>query len=110
MTRTFFYSHLIEIESLIVELDQLDLSQEQKAHLIGLIDSSLHHTILDAVFSELSPQDKKIFINHLKEDDHIKIWKFLNEKVDSVEEKIKKTADDLKNELHKDLKEAKKHK
>ena len=106
MNKTFFYTHLIEIESIIVELDKLDLSDEQKAHLAGLIDSSLHHTILDAVLSELSPQDKKVFLNHLKEDDHSKIWKFLNEKVDNIEEKVKKAADDLKLQLRKDLKEA----
>lgn len=101
-----FYSHLIEIESIIIELDKLDLSMEQKQHLTSLVDSSLHHTILDAVLSELSDADKKVFLNHLKENNHSKIWKFLNEKVDAVEEKIKKTADDLKTELHKDLKEA----
>lgn len=100
-----FYSHLIEIESIAVELDKLDLSHEQKVHLAGLTDSSLHHTILDAVLSELSVSDKKIFLNHLKEGDHGKIWQFLNEKIDKVEEKIKKAADSLKLELHKDLKE-----
>lgn len=102
-----FYTHLIEIESIIVELDKLDLSEEQKIHLTGLIDSSLHQTILDAVLSELSPQDKRAFLQSLKEDDQGKIWEFLNEKVDNIEDKIKKSADDLKEELKKDLKEAK---
>lgn len=106
MSKTFFYSHLIEIESIIIELDKLDLSSEQKAHLTGLIDSSLHHTVVDAVLSQLDPQDKKAFLQSLKEDDNDKIWKFLNEKVGSIEEKIKKAADDLKSELHEDLKEA----
>lgn len=108
--KNFFYSHLIEIESIIVELDKLDLSKEQKLHLTGLIDSSLHHTILDAVLSELTPADKRVFLNHLQEDDQSKVWEFLNEKVDHIEDKIKKVADDLKEELKKDLKEAhKKH-
>jgi len=105
-----FYSHLVEIESVIVELDKLDLSPEQKKRLTKLIDSSLHHMILDAVLSQLTKQDKIVFLNHLREDDHGKLWKFLNIKIDSVEEKIKKTIEDLKNELHKDLDKAKKHK
>lgn len=104
---SFFYSHLIQIESVVTELDKLDLSSEQKVHLASLIDSSLHHTILDAVLSELEPADKKVFLNHLKEENKDKIWQFLNEKVDNIEGKIKKAADDLTNELHKDLKEAK---
>lgn len=107
MSKTFFYSDLIEIESIIIELDKLDLSNEQKAHLADLIDSSLHHVILDAVLTELSPQDKRVFFNHLKENDHSKIWTFLNGKIDHIEDKIKKVAEDLRLKMHKDLKEAK---
>lgn len=106
MSKTFFYSHLTHIESIIVELDKLDLPKEQKLHLAGLIDSSLHHTILDTVLSELSPQEKQVFVTHLREDNHSEIWKFLNEKVENIEDKIKKAAEDLKTKLHADLKEA----
>lgn len=102
----YFYSHLIEIESIVMELGKMDLTKEQKIHLTGLIDSSLHHMILDAVLSELVPSDKKVFLNHLEENDHSKIWNFLNDHVDKIEEKIKKTAEELKQEIHKDLKEA----
>ena len=109
-----FYSHLIEVDSIILELDQMDLSYEEKLHLTNLIDSSIHHSVLDAILSELSTADKRVFMQHLNQGDHdeqssssSKIWKFLNDKVDGVEEKIKKAADDLKMELHKDLKEAK---
>lgn len=105
-----FYTHLIEIESITVELDKLDLTDEQKIHLSGLVDSSLHHAILDAILSELSQEDKRVFFNHLKEEDHSKIWQFLNGKVNNIEDKIRKTADDLKSELKKDLKEAGKKK
>lgn len=105
-----FYTYLIEIESLVVELDKLDLSNEQKLHLSQLVDSSLHHTILDAILSELSEDDKKIFLRYVHEDDHQKIWTFLNEKTDNIEEKIKKVVEDLKIELHKDIKKAKQEK
>lgn len=103
-----WYSHLIEVESIIIELDQMDLSHEEKLHLAKLVDSSLHHTVLDAVLSELSDSDKRKFVSHLNENNHDKIWKFLNEKVDNVEIKIKKVAEQLKKGLAKDLKEAKK--
>lgn len=104
----YFYSHLIEIESIIVELDKLDLSKEQKVHLTSLIDSSLHHTILDVILSQLNDQEKRVFMQHLTEGIHDKIWKFLNDKVDGVEDKIKKAAQDLKVKLHEDVKKAKK--
>lgn len=105
---TFFYTHLIEVESVISELDKLDLTPEQKVHLTSLIDSSLHHTILDALLSELTPEDKRVFLSHLREGEHSKIWKFLNSRVDNIEGIIKKAAEDLKTELKKDLKETKK--
>lgn len=103
-----WYTHLIEIESIIIELDKMELSKEEKLHLAHLINSSLHHVVLDAVLSQLQEQDKAVFIRHLNEDDHDKIWKFLNEKVEGIEDRIKKVADQLIEELKKDLKEAKK--
>lgn len=102
----FFYSHLVEIESIILELDKLNLTDEQRHHLASLVDSSIHHTIMDAILSELADHDKRVFLQHLNENNNDKIWKFLNGKVDNIEDKIKKAADDLKKELHKDLKEA----
>lgn len=103
----YFYSHLIGIETLTSNLDELDLSDEEKLHLASLLDSSMHHTIMDAIFSELSDQDKRKFTHHLTEGNHDKIWNFLNERVEKIEEKIKKAADSLKVELHKDIEEAK---
>lgn len=103
-----FYSHLIEIDSIIVRLDEMGLSKEEKLHLAHLVDSSLHHTILDAVLSQLKDEDKRVFIAHLNDGNHDKIWKFLNEKISEVEMKIKKAAESLKSQLEKDLKEAEK--
>lgn len=103
----YFYSHLIEIKSVLEKLDKLDLHYEQKVHLTSLIDSSLHHTILDAILSHLNPQDKRVFIQHVTIGDHNEIWKFLNEKIDGVEDKIKKVAEDLKIQLHEDINKAK---
>lgn len=102
----YFYQHLIEIESIAIELDKLDLSKEQKLHLASLVDSNLHHTILDAILSELAEEDKKVFLSHIKSEDNEKAWQLLNDKVSNIEDKIKKVAEDLKEELHKDLKEA----
>lgn len=99
-----FYSRIIEIESVIFELDKLDLSTDEKIHLATLIDSNLHQTILDTILSELSNSDKEIFFTHLNKNDHDKIWQHLIEKVENIEGKIKKAAEDLKEDLHKDIK------
>lgn len=105
-----FYTHLVEIESLTVELDELDLSEKQRIHLAQLIDTSIHHTVLDAIFSELSDKDKIELFKHLIGEDNEKVWQFLNSRVDNVEERIKKVADELRDQLKKDIKEAKEKK
>lgn len=104
----YFYSHLIEIESILIELDKLDLKDEQKIHLTNLIDSSLHHTILDAILSQLNDQEKRVFVNHLTAGKEKEIWELLNSRIDNVEEKIKKAAHELKDKMHEDIKVIKK--
>lgn len=107
MRNKYFYSHLIETSILSAELGDMDLDPKERMHLISLVDSNIHHEILDLILSELNPVDKKTFLAHLASEDHDKVWKFLNEKVRNIEEKIRKTAEDLRKELHKDIKEVK---
>lgn len=103
-----FYTRFISIQSLHEELDSLDLSDEQRLHLANLIDSSLHHAILDEILSNLDDHNKKLFLSMLNEDpESEKLLEFLNEKIDGIEDKIKKTSDDLVTEMHKDIKGAK---
>ena len=106
MRKKYFYTHIVDISTLSLELGDMDLSPSERIHLLSLIDSNIHHAVLDLVLSELAPMDKKTFLTHLASENHIKVWKFLNEKIKNIEEKIKKTAEDLKKELHKDIREA----
>jgi broad-specificity NMP kinase len=106
MVKQHFYSSIIEVESLIVELDKMDLSDQERKHLASLIDSNLHHTIVDVILSELSEEDKKIFLDYLQNDDHEKIWDHLKDKIENIEDKIKTAADQLKEELHMDIKKS----
>lgn len=106
---TYFFTRFIVINQLIEELDTIDLSNEEKTHLSGLIDSSIHHAILDEILSNLNEEDKKIFLKKLHEktsDDEI--LEFLNQKVENIEEKIKNVTKELVKEMHKDIKQAKK--
>ena len=101
-----FYSHIVDTSTLSLELGDMDLAQEERVELIALIDSNLHQVVLDAVLSELSEEDKKVFLKHVHINDHDQIWKFLNSKAKNIEEKIVKAAGELKKELHKDIKVA----
>lgn len=102
-----FYSHLVDIDSLTVELHTLPLSDAEKFHLHELIEKNMHHVIMDAILSELSEEDKKKFLELVAHDKHEHVWDHLKDKTQGIEEKIKKAADELKKELHKDIKESK---
>ena len=101
-----FYSHVVETASISLALAEMDMSNTERKHLLDLVEANLHHSILDAVLSELSEKDKHEFMELYAEGDDKKIWKLLNERVDNIEDKIKKTAKDLEKELHKDIKES----
>lgn len=105
--KKYFYSHLVDTSSISLALGDVELTQEERVHLISLVESSLHHAVLDTILSELSEADKEEFVKQLADGDDERIWKFLNKRIDNIEEKIKVTAEDLKKELHKDIKETK---
>lgn len=98
-----FFSHLIEISTLEVEIDNMSMEEYEKDELKKLIHESIYHKVLDAILSELSEEDKKVFLKHLISDEHDKIWNLVNNKIENIEEKIKKTADEIKHELHHDI-------
>jgi hypothetical protein len=107
MRKKYFYTHIIDTSILSIELADMEMAPKERLHLLSLIDSNIHHEILDLILSKLNPTDKKIFLAHVASDNHDKVWKFLKGKIRNVEEEIKKTAEDVKNELHKDIKEIK---
>ena len=98
-----FYSHLVEEETLVVALNRLPLSEDEKIDLLALIDSNLQQVILDAILSELKEEDKVEFLKHLTHNDHDKVWAFLNNRVEDIEEKIKTAAAGLHKNLHNDI-------
>ena len=101
-----FYSSVVETSSISLALAEMDMTNDERKHLINLVEENLHHAILDAVLSELSDKDKQEFIELFAEGQDDKVWALLRDRVDNIEDKIKKTADDLKKELHKDIEES----
>lgn len=106
---TIFYQKLIVLEPILEELHGMDLSDEERGHLASLVDSSLHHAILDEILSNLNEKDKKMFLRRLHENpEDEELLVFLNERIEGIEEKIKKVSEQLVKEMHEDVKEAKK--
>jgi Mg/Co/Ni transporter MgtE len=107
MKKKMFYSHLVETTFISLDIGDMELTKEERLHLLSLVDSNVHNSVLDTVLSNLESEDKKIFLSNLHLNDHKKIWQHLREKIDDVEEKIIEKIEDLKKELQKDIDEAK---
>jgi len=103
-----FYTHIVETETVSLELDALDLKSHEKEHLERLVEAQIHHVVVDTVLTELSDADKKTFLEQMHTKNYDKLWKLLNAKIDKAEEKIKKAAQDITKELLKDIKDLKK--
>ena len=105
----FFFYQIIEIDFLLEELHSLKLEDQHKHHLANIIDSSIYHIVVDESLTYLNEKDKKLFLKMVHEDpENLQILEFLKNKVDGIEDKIKKVADELFQKMHQDIKEAKK--
>jgi hypothetical protein len=107
--KTYFYSHIVKIDSLTSALDTLELTKDEKAHLLALAQSNIHHAVLDAILSELSAEDKVQVLKHVASDKHGEVWDLLNTKIEKIEDKIKAAAESLTKELHEDITQTKKN-
>ncbi|MEX2007304.1 MAG: hypothetical protein WD992_00855, partial [Candidatus Levyibacteriota bacterium] len=105
MRHKHFYSHIVDTTSISIEIADMNLTSDERVHLLSLAESNIHHAVLDTILSELPEDDKKEFLKHVKDDSHDKIWDLLKDKVENIEGKIKKAAEDIKAELHKDIEE-----
>lgn len=108
MLNNYFYSHLVDLDSLFSELDVLDLTAEQKKELKNLAREHVHQTVIDTILSQLSETDKKRFLELVALGESEKIWKHLNEKAKKVEEKIRDASEQIKKELKEDIAKVKK--
>lgn len=104
----YFYTKLITIEPLLEEMDSLELSDQEREHLSDLIDSSLYHVILDQILLNLSEEDKRTFLEKFSDNPNDdQLLEFLNQKVENIEDKIKKASDELITKMHQDVKQSK---
>jgi len=106
MKNNFFYSHLVETSNISLELAEMNMSSDERLHLVSLVEANIHSVVVDKVLSELSEEDKKIFLKNLVSENHEKTWEHLRNKAGKIEDKIKKTIEEFKKELLQDITQA----
>lgn len=108
MKHKHFYAHLVETTDIVLELGELDLTSEERIHLLSLVEANIHSSVINTVLSALDEENKKIFLKNLALSDHIKTLNHLKKTSSDIEDKIQKTISIIKKELLEDLKKAKK--
>jgi len=98
-----FYTHIIEVDTLYAQLDSLTLTASEKQDLIIIIDSTVHHVIIDIALTHLPQHAKKDFIAHVQSNKHKKAMLLLRSHIADIENIIKREVDILKNTFKKDI-------
>ncbi|HZJ18288.1 MAG TPA: hypothetical protein VFD45_01550 [Patescibacteria group bacterium] len=107
MNKKHFYDHLISINSIEIELNNLGVPEKEKIELLSLAQNTIHYTVLDIALTNIKEEHKKEFVKHVNSENHEKAWELLKEKADGIEEKIRKAANQLIEELISDIKNLK---
>lgn len=110
MKKKHYYSHIIDIQSIHIEIDGMDLNDKEKEELFDLIEKSMHHKVTHTVLDHLSEEDRKLFLKHIALEEHDSLWDLLREKVSNVEEKVKFAGEKLLIGILEDITESKKKK
>ena len=101
--KNYFYAHLVDMSDISRELDILEIYDAEKNELILMIESTIHHKVVDVILTELSEDHKIIFLQHIKHDDHKKVWALLKDLIKNPEKKILKEIKTLKKEFIRDI-------
>ena len=103
LMKKYFYTHLIEIDTLYTQLDSLTLSSTEKKELILIIETTVHHVVLDIALTHLPHHAKKDFVNHVNSSNHKKAMLLLRSHVADIENIIKKEVAVLVKKFQKDI-------
>ncbi|OGK29722.1 hypothetical protein A3B02_02045 [Candidatus Roizmanbacteria bacterium RIFCSPLOWO2_01_FULL_42_14] len=98
-----FYSHIVRLEDVHQELTLLDISDEEKKHLLLVFESTMHHIVVDVVLTHLPDEHKKPFIHHVSKENHDGAWSIIKEHIQEPEQKIREAVEALKQELLADI-------
>lgn len=103
-----FYDHLINIEEITIELDQNEISIEERSEFISIIDETLHHHVLDIILSNLPFEHHENFLikfHKAPHDPDLLIYLRQVSGID-IEEKIKSKTNAVKKDILSEIKKS----
>ena len=79
-----FYSHLVDLEPLVKELELVSMQPDEREEIFELVDDIIHHRVLDSLLEILPEEDHEIFLERFTNTPaNPEILEFLKEKAKS---------------------------
>lgn len=105
-----YYDHLIILEDVEAELDQMSLSSEDKSEFENMIEELIHHRVMDCVLTHLpKPHHAEFLEKFSKAPFDPSLIRYIDQRIESsIEMHIKDEMETIKKELLRDLKSAQK--
>ena len=92
-------------DNIILELNMLDIKEDEREKLLKLADDLAELRFLNVILGKLEEKDKELFLDQIHSGQPEILAEFLREKIDDVEELIKKHAVDLEQEVIEDIRD-----
>ena len=106
MRKKVFFSHLLDSDKYILLLEKLLEIEQEKLEILDMIDSTLHHRVMNLILQELNEEHHEFFIKEYSQNPgNVEILIFLKKQIPDIESKIRKESKsfhaELKNDIHK---------
>lgn len=101
---TLFYEELVDLTPLITELETQGIEKEAHEDLILIVRSTMHHTIMDALFANLEQEHIDHLIALLASNEE-QALPFVREKISDADELISKNINETLEMFLADLRE-----
>jgi len=98
-----FYSDFIDLEPIHKDLILLELEDYEYKDLILIAETTIHHTVINIILTELNKEDKKVFLKLLDKNDHDGIWEHLGKNIANIKDRIQREVSLVIEELRKDI-------
>ena len=95
-----FYDHLIILNSLELKITDLGLGPEEKEALNQLVEETVHFRLMTRILDSLPREHHEEFLDFFHQAPHEeRLLKYLQEKIENIEDIIKKEIEDLEKSL-----------
>ena len=100
-----FYDHLVNIEEIKIVLSEYDISEDDRQQILSTIDETIHHHVLDIIFTHLPREHHEEFLEKLAaQPHHPSLMEFIQQRTDwNIAQEIRNSLQQFLKELIQDI-------